>query len=327
MTTVLVVGGAGYIGSHAVKALMAAGYTPIVMDNLSRGHRDAVLCPDFIQADLTDRAALDEVFARHSIDAVMHFAALTYVGESVEDPDRYYTNNVVGCINLLSAMRKANIDKILFSSTAAVYGNPREVPITEDHPRDPINPYGTTKYVMERAMEDFSAAYGLRFVSLRYFNAAGADPDGELGERHDPETHLIPLVLMAAGGVKPDIVVFGDDYPTPDGTCVRDYVHISDLIDAHLLALAGLNRGEPGGFYNLGSEKGHSVNEVIEAARAVTGRPITVRVGPRRAGDPATLIASSGKAKKELGWRPSHTDLADMVGSAWQFMVKRGMVQ
>ncbi|MBN2225323.1 MAG: UDP-glucose 4-epimerase GalE [Deltaproteobacteria bacterium] len=327
MTTILVVGGAGYIGSHAVKALMAAGFTPIVLDNLSRGHRDAVLCPDFIQADLTDRKVLDRVFGSVRIDAVMHFAALTYVGESVEDPGRYYTNNVVGCINLLSAMRKAEIDKILFSSSAAVYGNPREIPITEDHPRDPINPYGMTKYVMERAMEDFSAAYGLRFVSLRYFNAAGADPDGELGERHDPETHLIPAVLMAAGGISDEIVIFGDDYPTPDGTCVRDYVHITDLVDAHLLALEGLNAGGMGGCYNLGSEKGHSVNEVIETAKAVTGRPITVRVGPRRPGDPSTLIASSQKAKEELGWCPIHTDLVDMVGSAWRFMLRRGIVQ
>jgi UDP-glucose-4-epimerase GalE len=327
MTTILVVGGAGYIGSHAVKKLMAAGYHVIVLDNLSRGHRDAVLCPDFIEADLTDRKALDGVFTRYRIDAVMHFAALTYVGESVEDPGRYYVNNVVGCINLLSAMREAGIDKILFSSSAAVYGNPREVPITEDHPRDPINPYGMTKYIMERAMEDFSAAYGLRFVSLRYFNAAGADPDGQLGERHDPETHLIPAVLMAAGGMSREVVVFGDDYPTPDGTCVRDYIHIADLIDAHLLALERLSAGGVGGYYNLGSETGHSVNEVIEAVKALTNRPIAVRVGPRRPGDPPTLIASSGKAKKELGWRPAHTDLADMVGSAWRFMVKRGMVR
>ncbi len=327
MTTVLVLGGAGYIGSHAVKALMAAGHQPIVLDNLSRGHRDAVLCPDFIQADLTDRKALDRVFAGRRIDVVMHFAALTYVGESVEAPEKYYINNVVGCINLLSAMREAGIDKILFSSSAAVYGNPREVPITEDHPRDPINPYGMTKYIMERVMEDFSAAYGLRFVALRYFNAAGADPDGELGERHDPETHLIPSVLMAAGGISEQITVFGDDYPTPDGTCVRDYIHITDLIDAHLLALERLNAGGTGGCYNLGSEKGHSVNEVIQAAKAVTGRPITVRIGPRRPGDPPTLVASSRKAREDLGWRPAHTELSDMVQSAWRFMIKRGTVR
>jgi UDP-glucose-4-epimerase GalE len=324
--TILVVGGAGYIGSHAVKALMAEGYHPVVLDNLSRGHRDAVLCPDFIQADLADGTALARAVIDYRIDAVMHFAALTYVGESVEDPARYYKNNVTGCINLLSAMREAGIDKIIFSSTAAVYGNPREIPITEDHPRDPINPYGMTKFVMERAMEDYSTAYGLRFVSLRYFNAAGADPDGELGERHDPETHLIPAILMAAGGKRDEIIVFGDDYPTPDGTCVRDYIHITDLIDAHLRALDRLFAGGGNGYYNLGSQKGHSVREVIEAVRATTGRSFPVRIGPRRAGDPPTLIASSQRAAAELGWRPAHTDLADMVGTAWRFMLKRGMV-
>ncbi len=327
MTTVLVVGGAGYIGSHAIKGLMNAGHHPVALDNLSRGHRDAVLCPDFIQADLTDGKALAGAFADHRIEAVMHFGALTYVGESMEAPQRYYVNNVVGCINLLSAMREAGVDKIIFSSTAAVYGNPRQVPITEDHPRDPINPYGMTKYVMERAMEDFSSAYGLRFVSLRYFNAAGADPDGELGERHDPETHLIPSVLLAAGGVKSEIVIFGDDYPTPDGTCIRDYIHISDLVSAHLLALDRLNAGLAGGFYNLGSQRGHSVREVIRTAETVTDRPIAVKVGPRRAGDPPSLIASSQKARKELGWRPAHVELVDMVGTAWRFMVKNGTVK
>jgi UDP-glucose-4-epimerase GalE len=327
MSTVLVVGGAGYIGSHAVKALMAAGHRPIVLDNLSRGHRDAVLCPDFVEADLTAGKALDRAFSEHRIDAVMHFGALTYVGESVEEPEKYYINNIVGCINLLSAMHKAAIDTIIFSSTAAVYGDPREIPITEQHPRAPINPYGLTKYVMERAMEDFSAAYGLRFIALRYFNAAGADPDGDLGERHDPETHLIPSVLLAAGGIRPEIVIFGDDYPTPDGTCVRDYVHITDLISAHLLALDRLNAGGAGGYYNLGSQNGHSVREVIKTVEAVTGRKVTVRVGPRRAGDPPTLIASSEKAHNELGWRPAHLDPVDMVESAWRFMIGRGMVR
>jgi UDP-glucose-4-epimerase GalE len=326
MKTVLVTGGAGYIGSHAVKALTAAGHRPIVLDNLSRGHRDAVLCPDFIQADLTDRGAVDGVFKRHRVDAVMHFAALTYVGESVEDPARYYNNNVMGCINLLAGMREAGVDTIIFSSTAAVYGNPREIPITEQQPRDPINPYGMTKYVMERMMEDFSAAYGLRFIALRYFNAAGSDPDGELGERHDPETHLIPAILLAAAGRRDEIVVFGNDYPTPDGTCVRDYIHVTDLIDAHLAALRRLIAGGDNGYYNLGSQRGHSVTEVIEAVRAVTGREIPVRVGPRRPGDPATLIASSESAARELGWRPVHTDLTDIVGTAWRFMQKRGMV-
>lgn len=327
MKTILVVGGAGYIGSHAVKGLAAGGYRPIVFDNLSRGHRDAVLCPDLIQADLTDRDAIERAFSDHRIDAVMHFAAFASVGESVQDPASYYTNNVVGCVNLLTAMRKAGVDKIVFSSTAAVYGDPREIPITEDHPREPINPYGMTKYVMERAMEDFSAAYGLGFVSLRYFNAAGADPDGELGERHDPETHLIPAILLAAGGRRDEVVIFGDDYATPDGTCVRDYVHVTDLIAAHLGALDRLFSGGGNGYYNLGSQRGHSVREVIETVRTVTGRSFPVRIGPRRPGDPPTLIASSRRAAAELGWRPAHADLADMVGTAWRFMLGRGIVE
>jgi UDP-glucose-4-epimerase GalE len=324
VTTVLVVGGAGYIGSHATKALTKAGHRPIVMDNLSRGHRDAVISPDFEEADLTDLSAVKKVFSRYEIDAVMHFAALTYVGESMEEPERYYHNNVVGCLNLLSAMREAGVDRLIFSSSAAVYGNPKEVPITESHPKDPVNPYGVTKYVMERAMEDYARAYGLRYVSLRYFNAAGADPDGEIGERHDPETHLIPSVLLAAAGARPEVVVFGDDYPTPDGTCVRDYIHVTDLIDAHLLALGRLAAGGASGCFNLGSERGHSVREVIEVARAVTKRTIPVRVGPRRPGDPPVLVASSEAAKTGLGWRPGRTELAGMVSSAWDFMKRRG---
>jgi len=326
MKTVLVVGGAGYIGSHAVKELKASGHRPVVLDNLSRGHRDAVLTDDFIEGDLRDYDRLMEAFRTYAIDAVMHFAALTYVGESVEHPELYYDNNAVGGLTLLRAMRASGVNMFIFSSTAAVYGEPQVIPIPEDTILAPINPYGTTKLFYERALSDYDAAYGMRYVSLRYFNAAGCDPDGEIGERHDPETHLIPLVLQAAGGRRESITVFGDDYPTPDGTCIRDYIHITDLIDAHLLALSHLMDGGKSDVFNLGSESGHSVMEVIEVCRRVTGREITVVMGERRAGDPPVLVASSKKAKERLGWRPSHTDLDEIVRDAWNFMQKRNMV-
>jgi UDP-glucose 4-epimerase len=326
MKTILVVGGAGYIGSHAVKALIRTGHRPVVLDNLSRGHRDAVLTDDFVEGDLRDYDRLMEVFKSFNIDAVMHFAALTYVGESVEHPELYYDNNAVGGLTLLRAMRASGVKKFIFSSTAAVYGEPQAIPIPEDTTLSPINPYGTTKLFFERALSDYDAAYGMRYVSLRYFNAAGCDPEGEIGERHDPETHLIPLVLQAAGGVRESITVFGDDYPTPDGTCIRDYIHMTDLIDAHLLALSHLMKGGESDVFNLGSESGHSVMEVIEVCRRVTGREINVETGARRAGDPPVLVASSKKAKEKLGWHPSHTDLEEIVRDAWNFMVKRGMV-
>ena len=326
MKTVLVVGGAGYIGSHAVKALIRTGHRPVVLDNLSRGYRDAVLTDDFIEGDLRDYDRLMEVFRTYSVDAVMHFAALTYVGESVEHPELYYDNNVVGGLALLRAMRASGVNTFIFSSTAAVYGEPDVIPIPEDTVLLPINPYGTTKLFYERALSDYDAAYGMRYVSLRYFNAAGCDPDGEIGERHDPETHLIPLVLQAAGGKRDSITVFGDDYPTTDGTCIRDYIHITDLIDAHLLALGHLMDGGESDVFNLGSESGHSVMEVIDVCRRVTGREITAVMGERRAGDPPVLVASSKKAKETLGWRPSHTDLDEIVRDAWNFMLKRNMV-
>jgi len=326
MKTILVVGGAGYIGSHAVKALMKAGHRPVVLDNLSRGYRDAVLTEDFIEGDLRDYDRVTEVFRTYDVDAVMHFAALTYVGESVEKPELYYDNNVVGGLTLLRAMRAAGVKAFIFSSTAAVYGEPEEIPIPEDTVLAPINPYGTTKLFYERALSDYDAAYGMRYVPLRYFNAAGCDPEGEIGERHDPETHLIPLVLQAAGGRRESITVFGDDYPTPDGTCIRDYIHMTDLIDAHLLALSHLLDGGESDVFNLGSESGHSVMEVIEVCRRVTGREIKVEMGARRAGDPPVLVASSKKAKEKLGWCPSHTDLEEIVRDAWNFMMKRGMV-
>jgi len=326
MKTILVVGGAGYIGSHAVKALIRTGHRPVVLDNLSRGHRDAVLTDDFVEGDLRDYDRLMEVFKSFNIDAVMHFAALTYVGESVEHPELYYDNNAVGGLTLLRAMRASGVKAFIFSSTAAVYGEPQAIPIPEDTTLSPINPYGTTKLFFERALSDYDAAYGMRYVSLRYFNAAGCDPEGEIGERHDPETHLIPLVLQAAGGVRESITVFGDDYPTPDGTCIRDYIHITDLIDAHLLALTHLMDGGASDVFNLGSEAGHSVMEVIEVCRRVTGREIAAVTGARRAGDPPVLVASSKKAKEKLGWRPSHTDLDEIVRDAWNFMLKRNMV-
>jgi UDP-glucose 4-epimerase len=249
------------------------------------------------------------------------------VGESVENPKKYYVNNVVGGLNLLSAMLEAGVKDLIFSSTCAVYGEPAEVPISEAHPRGPVNPYGVTKYIFEMAMEDYAAAHGLRYVSLRYFNAAGADPEGELGERHDPETHLIPLVLMAAGGVRDEITVFGEDYDTPDGTCIRDYIHIFDLISAHILAYRHLKGGGKSAAFNLGSEKGYSVKEVIDVCREVTGREIKVTMGDRRPGDPPVLVASSEKIKKELGWGVEFNDLAEVVRTAWDFMVKRGMVR
>ncbi len=327
MTNVLVLGGAGYIGSQAVKALMKSGFTPIAFDNLCRGYRDAVLCPDFVEGDLKNIDNIRAVFKNYQIDAVMHFAAMTYVGESMEDPEKYYLNNVVGGLNLLRVMMEGGIKKLIFSSSAAVYGEPNTTPIPESHPKDPINPYGVTKYLFERAMEDYSRAYGLRYVSLRYFNAAGADPDGELGERHDPETHLIPLTLMAAGGKKDEIVIYGDDYPTPDGTCIRDYIHITDLISAHILSLKWLLDGGESQIFNLGSENGHSVKEVIEACQRVTGRDIRVRTGDRRPGDPPVLVASSEKIKRELGWELRHNDLAETIKSAWDFMLKKGMIK
>ena len=327
MKNVLIVGGAGYIGSHAVKRFMKEGINPVVFDNLVAGHRDAVLCKDFFLGDLNNKEEILAVFEKFDIDAVMHFAAHCCVGESVENPEKYYFNNVVGGLNLLSAMMKADVKKLIFSSTCAIYGDPVEIPITESHPKNPINPYGTTKYLFEKAMEDYSAAYGLRYISLRYFNAAGADPTGELGERHDPETHLIPVVLMAAMGEKDGITIFGDDYDTPDGTCVRDYIHISDLISAHLLAYERLKGGGESGAFNLGSESGYSVKEVIDVCREVTGRDVKVTIGKRRPGDPPVLVAKSDKIKSEMGFRVEYTDLTEIVQTAWNFMQKRKIVK
>jgi UDP-glucose 4-epimerase len=317
--TILVVGGAGYIGSHMVKLLLGRGMSVVTLDNLSAGYRDAVLGGAFVHGDLGDRKLLDELFAQHRIDAVMHFASWIQVGESMVEPGKYYQNNLANTLNLLDAMRAAGITRFVFSSTAAVYGEPQYTPIDEAHPREPINPYGRTKWMVEQVLADYGRAYGLNSVALRYFNAAGADPDGELGERHEPETHLIPLVLQAAGGQRPAITVFGRDFDTRDGTCIRDYIHINDLCEAHLLALQYLEQGKGSAAFNLGNGQGYSVQEVIDAAARVTGREIPVVDGPRREGDPAVLVADASRAKQELGWQPQRPDLEQIIADAWRW--------
>lgn len=319
MKTILVTGGAGYIGSHACKALAAAGYLPVTFDNLVSGHRWAVRWGPLVEGDILDRAALDRAMNQYRPRAVMHFAAFACVGESMSDPGKYYRNNVAGSINLLEAMRDRGISQLVFSSTCSTYGKPRELPLAEGHAQQPVNPYGASKQMVERIMRDFGAAHGLRSIALRYFNAAGADPDGEIGEAHDPETHLVPLVLEAAAGIRPDITIFGDQYPTPDGTCIRDYIHVCDLAKAHLLALEALASGHAGTAYNLGNGCGFSVKDVIATARAVTGRPIAVRSGAARAGDPPSLVADASLIREELGWRPEYADLAGIIESAWRW--------
>jgi len=321
--TVLVTGGAGHIGSQTCKALAAAGYTPIAVDNMVYGHEWAVRWGPLEVADILDGPRLDEIFARYSPVAVLHFAAYAYVGESVTDPGKYYRNNVVGSLSLLEAMARNSVDKLVFSSTCATYGDPIEIPIGEDHPQAPINPYGASKQMVERMMADFGVGHGLRSIALRYFNAAGADPDGEIGELHDPETHLIPLVLDAAAGERSHIDIFGDDYDTPDGTCVRDYIHVADLADAHVLALKKLEQAEPGMTpYNLGNGAGFSVREVITAAERVTGFKVPVKIAPRRAGDPANLVGNNLAACAELGWKPRLFAIDDMLSTAWQWAQK-----
>jgi UDP-glucose 4-epimerase len=320
-TRVLVIGGAGYIGSHMVKLLGQLGYSVITLDDLSSGHRDAVLCGDFVQGNFGDRAVLDTVLTR-GFDAVIHFASFIQVGESVQQPDKYYRNNVTCTLGLLDAMRAHGVTKFIFSSTAATFGEPQYIPIDERHPQQPINPYGRTKLMVEQALADYDRAYGFKSVCLRYFNAAGADPEGQLGERHDPETHLIPLVLQAASGRRPSISVFGRDYDTPDGTCIRDYVHIQDLCSAHWLALQSLMNGADSQAYNLGNGNGFSVQEVIDTAEQVTGRKIPVVDGPRRDGDPARLVADSRLAREKLGWQPQYADLATIIEHAWNWEIR-----
>jgi UDP-glucose-4-epimerase GalE len=314
----LVIGGAGYIGSHAARLLHRSGHGVWVYDNLTTGHRAAALPGRLIEGDLSERSKLVDVLRDKKIEAVMHFAASALVGESVVNPAKYYQNNVVGTCLLLEAMRAASVTKIVFSSTAATYGNPTRVPITEQEPQRPINPYGFTKLVIEHALRDYAAAYGWGYAVLRYFNASGASADGEIGEDHDPETHLIPLVLQVALGQRDSVTIFGADYPTEDGTCLRDYVHVDDLAAAHLAALERLPVGS-GLEMNLGTGCGYTVRQVIEACRRVTGHAIPVQVGARRPGDPAELIADSSLAQRTLNWRPNYIDIDALVDSAWRW--------
>lgn len=316
-TAVLVVGGAGYIGSHACKAIAARGLLPVCFDNLSTGHSELVKWGPLIVGELGDRASLDGVFQEHQISSVMHFAAHAYVGESVIDPAKYYGNNVANTLNLLNCMRNAGVGAIVFSSTCATYGVPHSVPIREDHPQAPINPYGWSKLMVEQILKDYERAYGLRHAILRYFNAAGADPNGETGEWHEPETHLIPLVLDVAIGKRKHIEVFGDDYPTADGTCIRDYIHVTDLADAHLLALDAIRTTQQSLICNLGNGQGFSVKEVIASAERITGRPIATRVSARRAGDPPALVGDAAIARSILGWSPRYKSLDSILETAW----------
>ena len=317
---VLVTGGAGYVGSHACKALHAAGYLPVVYDNLSRGHAWAVQWGPLERGDLLSPARISAVIRKHSPVAVLHFAALAYVGESVDDPLRYYRNNVGGTVNLLQAMHDNGVERLVFSSTCAIYGVPERALMREDHPQRPINPYGHSKRAVEQMLADSATAHGLRSVCLRYFNAAGADPDCEIGEAHDPETHLIPLVLEAAAGMRPRLTIHGSDYPTRDGTCIRDYVHVTDLASAHVAALDYLARNKGAAAFNLGNGRGFTVREVIEAARRLTGRKLKLREGPRRPGDPPSLVADARAARRKLRWRPRYAKLEDIIGSAWRWL-------
>ncbi len=322
MKTILVTGGAGYVGSHCCKAFANAGWKVVVFDNLFRGWRDMVKWGPLIEGDILDRAALDAAFAQVKPDVVAHFAALTYVGESVADPGFYYRNNSFGAFNLLEAMRAAGVDKLIFSSTAATYGVPLQTLIEEDHPQLPINPYGWSKLFVERMMADYAAAYDLRYAALRYFNAAGADADGDVGERHEPETHVIPLA--ARGALRDDYVftIFGDDFETRDGTCVRDYIHVSDLGRAHAAAADYLLGGGAAMAFNLGTGHGTTVKEIADAIETVSARPLPRRIGARRAGDPAVLVASNARAKAILGWEPKQSSIDEIVRSAWAWAQK-----
>jgi UDP-arabinose 4-epimerase len=320
---VLVTGGAGYIGSHTCKLLKQAGFVPVAYDNLIYGHRDLVCWGPFCEGDILDGSRLDEAFNRFHPRAVIHFAAFAYVGESVIEPRRYYLNNVSGTLSLLDAMSRNGCTKIVFSSSCATFGIPETTPITETAPQKPINPYGRSKLMVEQVLADYQRAYGVQYVSLRYFNAAGADPEGETGEDHTPETHLIPLVLDTALGRRDRIEVFGTDYDTRDGTAIRDYIHVTDLADAHVKALEYINSNECGDHFNLGSGVGVSVQEVIESAREVTGKQIAPAIAPRRPGDPPALVADAGKARRLLGWRPNHSTLDTIMKTSWQWHQRR----
>ena len=316
---ILVTGGAGYIGSHTVKMLLEQGYEVVVFDNLELGHREAVLGGELVQGDLLDPESINEALDRFKIDAVIHFAAFASVGDSVANPNKYFRNNITGGLNLVEAMRTHDVNKIIFSSSAATYGEPHHVPIEEDHPQHPTNPYGETKLMFEKILKWYDVAYGTKSVSLRYFNASGADPEARIGEDHRPEEHLIPLVLQTALGKRPSIKIFGTDWDTPDGTCIRDYIHVVDLAEAHLLALKALLNGAETTAYNLGNGDGQSVRQVIDAAAEVVGRPIPWEAAERRPGDPERLVASSEKLKSELGWQPKYPELRTIIEHAWRW--------
>ena len=318
-TSVLVTGGAGYIGSHACKTLARAGYNPVTYDNLVYGHKEAVKWGPFEQGELEDRERLNRVIKQYNTTAIMHFAAYAYVGESVVDPAKYYRNNVLGSLSLIEAAREFNIDKFIFSSTCATYGTPDEVPISERETQKPINPYGHSKLMIEQMLKDYDHAYGQRFVALRYFNAAGADFEGETGESHEPETHLIPLVILAAMGQKPPVQIFGTDYKTSDGTAIRDYIHVDDLANAHVLALKYLEQGNKSIAMNLGTGVGLTVRAIIDSVHRVSGKEVPFTTGPRRAGDPQELVADPTLARETLGWEPEHTDIDSIVRSAWNW--------
>ena len=316
---ILITGGAGYVGSHTVKELLARDHYPIVYDNLSQGHKEAVLGGELIVGDLANQEELRKCFAKYKVEAVIHFAASCYVAEAVKNPARYYENNVVNGLHLLKMMLEFGVKKIVFSSSCAIYGIPIKIPIPESHSLNPINPYGMTKLIFEKILKDYERAYRMKYISLRYFNAAGADESGKIGEDHNPETHLIPLVLQTALGQKKNIEIFGTDYDTPDKTCIRDYIHVSDLARAHILALEKLTKEESSDIFNLGLGKGCSVREVIETARKITKKPIRVVETGRRAGDPPQLVADASKAERELNWRPKYTKLEDIIQTAWKW--------
>lgn len=325
--SILVTGGAGYIGSHACKALAAQGFIPVTFDSLEHGHRSAVRWGPLVQGHLGDDAALCRTMRDHAVEAVIHFAAYAYVGESMQEPGRYFRNNVAGTLSLLEAMRSCDVEQIVFSSTCATYGLPSTVPIDESHAQQPVNPYGESKLFIERALHWYGAAHALRSVALRYFNAAGADADGEIGERHEPETHLIPSIIEAALGKRAAIDVFGTDYPTPDGTAIRDYIHVTDLADAHVRALRYLRGGGESACLNLGTGNGYSVREVIAAVSACAGRPIPIRECARRPGDPPVLVADSDLARRVLAWEPACSDLEEIVATAWRWHLQSDNVE
>ncbi len=321
MSRILVTGGAGYIGSHTVHLLIQSGYDPVVADNLSRGHRHNVDAKRLRVLDLADTDGLEQLMRSEGVQAVIHFAAFMAVGESVREPELYFSNNVGGSLSLFTAMQRAGVNRLVFSSTAAYYGNPERVPIPEDVPAAPVSPYGESKVIVEKILRWLDQYRGLRGISLRYFNASGADPEAGLGEEHDPETHLIPLLLRAVATGQP-ITIFGNDYATPDGTCIRDYIHVSDLAGAHIVALESLLAGGPSGAFNVGTGKGQSVLEVLRAVEEVTGRKVPHTIGPRRAGDPPSLVADSTKLRRTLGWEPRYTEIRDIVATAWEFQRK-----